>query len=149
MSINPLSRETSPHTNQTITGTSLSRETGPHPNKSMKKLAQALKKRAKHEAERSTYTPHHNCSHEKLTEALKRPVKTTPQMITKETCQNFKTIHRTRQRTSNLHICRTNQGTHRTTRTMREMRQRTPNSFMHEAIRKTSKTRSNSTPHNR
>jgi len=47
-----LSRETSPHTNQTPTGTPPSRETGPHPNKSPKKLAQALKKRAKYESER-------------------------------------------------------------------------------------------------
>jgi len=46
-----LSRETSPHTNQLVTETSPSRETGPHPNKLMKKLAQALKKRAKHKAE--------------------------------------------------------------------------------------------------
>jgi len=47
---NLLSRETSPHANLTFTETLPSRETGPHPNKSMKKLAQALKKCAKHEA---------------------------------------------------------------------------------------------------
>jgi len=47
-----LSRETSPHTNQTGTESSLSRETGPHPSKSRKKLAQALKKRAKYKAKR-------------------------------------------------------------------------------------------------
>jgi len=48
---NPLSRETSPHTDRTFTANPPSRETGPHPNKSMKKLAQALKKCARHEAE--------------------------------------------------------------------------------------------------
>jgi len=46
----PLSRETSPHTNQTLTGMLPSRETSPHPNKSMKKLAQALKKCVKYKA---------------------------------------------------------------------------------------------------
>jgi len=51
-----LSRETSPRTDQTITGTSPSRETGPHPTKSLKKLAQALKKRAKYGAEQKTPT---------------------------------------------------------------------------------------------
>ena len=43
-STNPLSRETSPRTNQTFTEILPSRETGPHPAKSLKKLAQALKK---------------------------------------------------------------------------------------------------------
>ena len=47
-----LSRETSPHTDQNFAGMLPSRETGPHPNKSIKKLAQALKKRAKYEDER-------------------------------------------------------------------------------------------------
>jgi len=51
MTTNPLSRETSPHANQTLAGPPPSRETGPHPNKSLKKLAQALKKRAKYETE--------------------------------------------------------------------------------------------------
>jgi len=50
-STKPLSRKTSPHTNQMVTGTPPSRETGPHPNKSIKKLAQALKKCAKYKAE--------------------------------------------------------------------------------------------------
>src|SRR5882757_2243753 len=54
---NSLSRETSPHTNQTFTEPPPSRETGPHPNKSLKKLAQALKKQAKYEAERQTQNP--------------------------------------------------------------------------------------------
>jgi len=52
MTTNPLSRETSPHTNQTFTAPLPSRETGPHPNKSRKKLAQALKKRVQYEVER-------------------------------------------------------------------------------------------------
>src|SRR5712672_715332 len=69
---NPLSRETSPRTNQTFTGTPPSRETGPHPAKSMKKLAQALKKRAKHEAEQKTHTPSFNHSQKVLAETLKR-----------------------------------------------------------------------------
>src|SRR5712671_1395453 len=47
-----LSRETSPHANRTIAGNSPSRETGPHPAKSLKKLAQAIKKRAKYKTER-------------------------------------------------------------------------------------------------
>ena len=49
--INPLSRETSPHTDQTLTGPPPSKKTGPHPSKSRKKLAQALKKRANYEIE--------------------------------------------------------------------------------------------------
>src|SRR5712675_3636496 len=53
---NPLSRETSPHTNQTSTANPPSRETGPHPTKSLKKLAQALKKRAKYDAEQKIPT---------------------------------------------------------------------------------------------
>jgi len=73
---NLLSRETSPHTNQIFTGSLLSRETGPHPNKSVKKLAQALKKRAKYEAEQRVHTPDFNQSFEVLTKALKSPTKT-------------------------------------------------------------------------
>ena len=69
---NPLSRETSPHTDLTIAGPPPSRETGPHPNKSMKKLAQALKKRARYEAIQPTDIPHPNHSIERLAEALKR-----------------------------------------------------------------------------
>jgi len=57
-STNPLSRETSPHANQTFTEPPPSRETGPHPSKSRKKLAQALKKRANYEAEQRAQTPH-------------------------------------------------------------------------------------------
>jgi len=48
----PLSRETSPRTNQTHTESPPSRETDPHPSKSRKKLAQALKKHAEYEAKR-------------------------------------------------------------------------------------------------
>src|SRR5712671_2123816 len=66
-----LSRETSPHTNQLITEISPSREIGPHPNKSIKRLAQALKKRAKHEAEQQTCTPKLDQSSKALAEALK------------------------------------------------------------------------------
>jgi len=71
----PLSRETSPHANQTCTGMPPSRETGPHPTKSMKKLAQALKKRTKHEAEQRTRAPRPDCSLETLAQALKNTVK--------------------------------------------------------------------------
>src|SRR5712672_3167969 len=71
---NPLSRETSPQANQMPTEVLPSRETGPHPNKSMKKLAQALKKRAKHEIKQQTLRPKH--SQETLAKALKRSVKT-------------------------------------------------------------------------
>src|SRR5712672_954202 len=73
-STNPLSRETSPHTDQTFTELPPNRETGPHPNKSMKKLTQALKKRAKHEANQQVRTPNPNQSLETLTKALKRTV---------------------------------------------------------------------------
>jgi len=73
---NPPSRETSPHPNQTFTGIPPSRETGPHPTKSTKKLAQALKKRAKYEAIQQTQTPHPHRSRETLAEALKRMVET-------------------------------------------------------------------------
>src|SRR5712671_5879839 len=57
-----LSRETNSHTDPTLTEAPPSRETGPHPRKSMKKLAQALKKRTEREAERRTHTsePHHS-----------------------------------------------------------------------------------------
>jgi len=72
---NSLSRETSPHANQTFTGSPPSRETGPHPPKSRKKLAQALKKRTRFEAEQRTQTPHPDHSRRKLTEALRRAVK--------------------------------------------------------------------------
>src|SRR5712671_5779272 len=68
---NPLSRETSPHANQTITGTLPTRETSPHPTKSMKKLAQALKKRAKHKTERRTNISNSNRSFETNAKALK------------------------------------------------------------------------------
>jgi len=72
----PLSRETSPYTNQMFIGTLPSRETGPHPNKSTKKLAQALKKRVKHEAKQPTPTPHPDHLLEQLAEALKWTTKT-------------------------------------------------------------------------
>src|SRR5712671_7855945 len=72
---NPLSRETSPHTNHTLTTPLPSRETGPHPTKSIKKLAQALKKRAKHEAEQKTRIPHPDRSLETLAQTLKNTVK--------------------------------------------------------------------------
>jgi len=75
-SINTLSRETSPRINRTFEGTPPSRETGPHPNKSMKKLAQALKKRAKHEAKQQVHTPSSNHSFETLAKALKPPANT-------------------------------------------------------------------------
>jgi len=72
---NPLSRETSPHADQTFTASPPSRETGPHPTKSIKKLAQALKKRAKYEAEQKTHTPSFNHSQKALAEALKHATK--------------------------------------------------------------------------
>src|SRR5712672_248264 len=73
---NPLSRETSPHANQMFTASPPSRETGPHPTKSRKKLAQALKKRARYEAEQKTYSSPFDHSQEILAETLKRTVKT-------------------------------------------------------------------------
>src|SRR5712672_164442 len=76
MTTNPLSRETSPHTDQTFTETSPSRETGPHPTKSLKKLAQALKKCTQYEAERRTQTFHPDKSRKILAEAMKRSTKT-------------------------------------------------------------------------
>src|SRR5712672_1109117 len=85
---NPLSRETSPRTNQTFTGTPPSRETGPHPAKSMKKLAQALKKRAKHEAEQKTHTPSFNHSQKVLAETLKRATKVPHPNASRETLAN-------------------------------------------------------------
>jgi len=75
MTTNPLSRETSPHTDQTLAGPPPSRETGPHPSKSRKKLAQALKKHTNYEIERRTQTPHPNHLRKVLAEALKRTVK--------------------------------------------------------------------------
>src|SRR5712672_1657421 len=54
----------------------LSRETGPHPTKSLKKLAQALKKRAQYEAERRTQTFHPDKSRKILAEAMKHSTKT-------------------------------------------------------------------------
>src|SRR5712672_4042948 len=71
-----LSRETSPRTDQTIAEFSPSRETGPHPNKPMKKLAQALKKRVKHEAESRTHTPEPDYSFETLAKILKSSILT-------------------------------------------------------------------------
>src|SRR5712672_2524651 len=68
----PLSRETSPHTNQTSTANPPSRETGPHPIKSLKKLAQALKKRAKHNNEQKTPISSVDHSRKTLTTAMKR-----------------------------------------------------------------------------
>src|SRR5712671_6058525 len=73
---NSLSRETSPHANQTFTESPPSRETGPHPSKSRKKLAQALKKRATYEIEQRIRTPRPDSSREVLAEALKRTKKT-------------------------------------------------------------------------
>ena len=75
-SADQLSRETSPHTNQTFTAPLPSRETSLHPNKSIKKLTQALKKRAKHEAEQKTHTPPFDNSRKILAEVLKRTLKT-------------------------------------------------------------------------
>jgi len=73
---NPLSRETSPCTNQTFTESSPSRETGPHPSKSVKKLAQALKKRIRHEAERRTYVSEPDPSFETYVKSLKSSTQT-------------------------------------------------------------------------
>src|SRR5712672_2326874 len=73
---NLLSRETSPHTDQTFTGTLPSRETGPHPTKLTKKLAQALKKRARYETERKIHTPPLSRSQKILAETLRRVVET-------------------------------------------------------------------------
>jgi len=70
-----LSRETSPRTDQTVTGTPPSRETGPHPTKSLKKLAQALKKRAKYDAEQKNPTSPTDHSRKMLAAALKRTAK--------------------------------------------------------------------------
>src|SRR5712675_2416935 len=77
---NLLSRETSPQANLISTETSPRRETGPHPTKSMKKLAQALKKRAKYETNRQIQTLHPNHLRETLAEALKH--------TTKNSCSN-------------------------------------------------------------
>src|SRR5712671_5802706 len=74
-STNPLSRETSPQTNQTFTEPPLSKETSPHPAKSLKKLAQALKKRTKYETERRTRNSVPNRSQQMLAEILKRTTK--------------------------------------------------------------------------
>src|SRR5712671_4000597 len=71
-----LNRETNPHTDRTFAEVPPSRETGPHPRKSLKKLAQALKKCAKHENEQQTQTPHPNHSREILARAMKRAIKT-------------------------------------------------------------------------
>src|SRR5712671_3308816 len=68
---NPLSRETSPRTNQTLTESPPSRETGPHPSKTLKKLAQALKKRTRHEADQRTDAPKREHLFETLAKALK------------------------------------------------------------------------------
>jgi len=73
---NPLSRETSPHADQIFTANPPSRETGPHPTKSLKKLAQALKKRAKHEAEQRTHVPRPDRSLKTLAQTLRNTVKT-------------------------------------------------------------------------
>src|SRR5712672_2764182 len=70
------SRETSPRTDQTVKGTTTSRETGPHPTKSLKKLAQALKKRAKYDAEQKTPTSPANHSRKALATAMKRTTRT-------------------------------------------------------------------------
>src|SRR5712671_6526759 len=72
----PLSRETSPCANRLLAESQPSRETGPHPNKSLKKLAQALKKRAKHETEQRIRASPPNRSLETLAETLKSTVKT-------------------------------------------------------------------------
>src|SRR5712672_2406596 len=71
---NPLSRETSPRTNQMITEFPPSRETGPHSDKSIKKLAQALKKRTRRETEPRTHTPKLDSSFEMLAKTLKSPI---------------------------------------------------------------------------
>src|SRR5712672_4534869 len=70
------SRETSPRTDQTVKGTTTSRETGPHPTKSLKKLAQALKKRAKYDAEQKTPTSSVDHPRKALAAAMKRTAKT-------------------------------------------------------------------------
>ena len=91
ISTTTLSRETSPRTDQAITAVPPSRETGPHPNKSVKKLAQALKKRIRHEtntpkpsypfemftetSKSSSQTSRSNPLMEKLANALKRSVR--------------------------------------------------------------------------
>jgi len=56
----PLSRETSPHTNQTPVATPPSRETGPHANQSMKKLVEVLKRFRKPKP--TPYLPYDNDS---------------------------------------------------------------------------------------
>jgi len=73
---NPLSRKTSPCTDRILTELPPSRETGPHPNKSMKKLAQALKKRIRHETEPRTHAPKPDSPFEALAKALKSPIQT-------------------------------------------------------------------------
>src|SRR5712672_1330633 len=88
MSINPLSRETSPHTNQACTESLPRRETGPYPNKSIKKLAQALKKRAKNEAEQKTHASPFDQSQKVLAATLKRTVKTPHPNASMETLAN-------------------------------------------------------------
>src|SRR5712671_5206097 len=75
-STNPLSRETSPQANQMLTGLPLSRETSPHPTKSLKKLAQALKKRAKYDIEQKTHTSFSDHSRKVFAAALRRTTKT-------------------------------------------------------------------------
>jgi len=70
-STNSLSRETSPRTDQTLTEAPPSRETGPHPSKSTKKLAQALRKRIRHEVERRIGAPELDHSFETLAKTLK------------------------------------------------------------------------------
>src|SRR5712671_6915364 len=72
---NPLSRETSPHADQIFTANPPSRETGPHPTKSLKKLTQALKKRAKYEAEQKTHISPFDRLRKVLAEVLKRTTK--------------------------------------------------------------------------
>jgi len=85
--INPLSRETSPHTDQTLTGPPPSKKTGPHPSKSRKKLAQALKKRANYEIERRTQNP----SMKILAKALKSSTQAPPpNSSTKELANTLK-----------------------------------------------------------
>src|SRR5712672_3800493 len=74
--IDSLSRETSPRTDQTITETSPSRETGPHSTKSLKKLAQALKKRAKYDDEQKTHISSPDHSRRVLAAAPKHTART-------------------------------------------------------------------------
>src|SRR5712671_2376052 len=71
---NPLSRETSPRTDRMIAELPPSRETGPHPNKSIKKLAQALKKRIRHETKPRTHTPKLDYPFEVFAKTLKSPI---------------------------------------------------------------------------